>query len=172
MSMRRGIYGVRQPRVKADEHARFLAHNSIVVFHQKRDIENKCTTCWDELVGDYSPACPECFGSGYIVITSPNANLPRKKGYVSFNQPYGNFGNAGQTFKAGGQHTRYSAYIQFDKNTGEKIFRGDRLIVNVPGLRVELVVMNNQPQMAGLVMIGNVCECASATNVNLEEVLG
>lgn len=172
MSMRRGIYGTRQPRVKADEHARFLIHNAIVVFHQKRNLENKCTNCWDELAGDYSPACPECAGSGFVVILTPNANLPRKKGFVSFTQPYGNFGNAGQTFKAGGQHTRYSAYLQFDKNSGKDIERGDRLIANVPGLRVELVAMNNQPQMAGMILIGFVAECVSVTNVVLEEVFG
>lgn len=170
--MRRGYYGVRQPRALADEYARFMAMNSIVMFHQKRNVDNKCSKCWDQLLGDYSPVCPLCGGSGFTLILTPNANLPRKTAYVSWTQPHGNFGNAGQVFKAGGQHTRYSAYVYIDVNTGADIERGDRLIVKSRGLRQELTVLNITPQMAGMVQLGFQAECSTVSNVVLDEVVG
>ena len=172
MSLRRGYYGVRQPRPLADEMARFLGMNSITIFHQKRNLANKCTSCWDDLLGDYSPACDQCGGSGFTIISTGGDNLPRKRAYGPLAQPAGNAGNAGQFFKAGGQHTRYSAYIYFDLNTGRDIERGDRLIVKHSGIRQELVVMNNLPQLAGAVQLGFVSECTTASNVVLDEVVG
>ena len=172
MSMRKGWWGRRQPRALPDEYARFINSNGMTIYHQKRDVSNKCTACWDDLIGDYDPVCPECFGSGFTVIVSPTATLPRLKAYAPFTQPAGNMGNAGQIFKAGGQHTRYAAYVYTDLNTGTRVERGDRLIVNQRGLRQELVVMNHLPIMAGEVQLGFVSECNSASNVVLEEVPG
>ena len=173
MSMRRGTLPQRSPRVKADEHAAFIRQNYWSFRHQKRDVNSKCATCWDEIAQDYNPACTECAGSGFtVVVTGPDTDLPRKRGIIGVTQPFGNFGNAVQTFKAGGLHERYSVYIQMDKNTGKDVLAGDRFIVNVDSLRMELVVMNNQPQLGGKVNIGWVAECASASNVVLTEIFG
>jgi hypothetical protein len=172
MSMRRSWHGRRQPTPLADEFARFINDNGIPVFHQKRDVNSKCDECWDEILGNHSSACESCLGSGFVLILSPNANLPRKKAYVQFGQPPGGAGDAGLFFKAGGQHTKYSAYIYFDLITGKDVERGDRLVIKQIGLRQEMVVLHNDPQMAGAVQLGFVAECNSVANINLKEISG
>ncbi len=169
MSMRRGWHGRRTNKWHGDEGARFIDMHGFTIQHQKRDEETKCTECWDELGGAYSPACEECMGTGY---TTSIDNPRDKKAFVAFTQPYGNFGNAGMTFKAGGQHERMSAYVYFDDLTGSDVDAGDRLIVNVKSYRQELVVMNVQPQISsGGENMMWVCECASPINKSLEAFL-
>jgi Fe-S-cluster-containing dehydrogenase component len=142
----------------------------MTIWHQKRSVETKCTECWDELGGAYSPACVICSGSGYSVT---GENLSPKSAYVAFTQPFGNFGTAAQTFKAGGQHERMSAYVYMDFLTGRDVDAGDRLVINMKGYRQELSVMNAQPQLGsgGEVMMF-LFECASPINKSLEETVG
>jgi hypothetical protein len=164
--MKRGFFGQRFPRWHADEFARFINAHGLTIMHQKKDGDTQCTECWD--YGSYAPNCTVCGGSGYQIT------VKRKKGYVAFTQPYGNFGNAAQTFKAGGMHERMSAYVYMDERSGKDVDAGDRLVVNFNnGYRQELVVMNSQPQLASSgVIIGYVYETASPINKNLEEIRG
>lgn len=167
---RRGWHGRRTPRWHADEAGRFIDMHGMVIYHQKRNVETKCTECWDELGGAYSPACTVCGGSGYSIVDN---NLGEKKAYVAFIQPFGNFGSAAQTFKAGGQHERMSAYVYMDFLTGKDVDAGDRLIINMKGYRQELSIMNAQPQLgSGGEVMAFVYECASPINKSLEHLIG
>jgi hypothetical protein len=171
--MRKGWYGQRFPRWHGDEAGRFLGMHGMTIYHQKRDENTKCDECWDELGGAYSPACELCSGSGYIVKVNGIDTLPAKKAFVAFTQPYGNFGNAPMTFKAGGQQERMSAYVYFDDLTGADVDAGDRLVVNIKNYRQELVVMNVQPSLAsGGENMMWVCECASPINKSLGSIVG
>jgi len=167
--MRRGWYGYRSHKGISDEFSRFIKENRVPAIHQARNENTRCTECWDDIVKDYSPNCQSCSGSGYSV-TAPG-NLSRISAVISYNQPPGNSGNAAQFFKAGGEHVRYAAYIYVDLNTGKTIKAGDRIIVNLSGLRQELVVMNNTPIQAGMKTMGWVCECATGANQALEDVV-
>jgi len=164
--MRRGLRPQRVPMTHQDEFTAHIQRIGESIKHQIREKEMQCDECWDELKGDYSPACSQCSGSGYYV----GSEIRRKTAYVSYNQPAGNMGEAGRVYKAGGQQTRYAAYIYTDFKSGKRIKEGHRLIVNQSGLREEFVVMNNRPLRSAKNTIGWVAECESASDKSLEEV--
>ena len=147
---RRSWHGFRIPRYYADEAARFIEVHGVTVRHQKRsDASKKCPVCWDELADYHSPACTTCGGTGYLL------EIYYKKAYVSFSQPYGNYGSGAQVFKAGGRNERMSAYIYMTAQAGQDVEIGDSLFVSVRGYEDEFVVMNKQPQIgsAGTVLM-------------------
>jgi len=171
--LRKGWHGRRTPRWHGDEAARFIDIHGMIIYHQKRDENTKCTTCWDEIGGAYSPACDICLGTGYVVKVNNTAFLPAMKAYVAITQPYSNFGNAAITVKAGGQQERMSAYVYFDDLTGKDVDAGDRLILNIKNYRQEMVVMNIQPALgSGGENMMWIAECSSPINKSLGAIVG
>jgi hypothetical protein len=164
MSMRRGVRSFRIPRTNPDEYAAFIQQIGETILHQLRDNTTKCPDCWDEYAGGYASGvggCPTCHGSGYL----PKFN--RLTAFVSIGRPHGNPAVANQTFRGGGQHLKYSAWIYTGYKEGVGVKDGDRLIVNQSGIREEFVVMNRDPQRGAGVTIGWTFECGSASNKEL-----
>jgi hypothetical protein len=141
MSMRGSIRGQRIPKFLADEAARFIATSAVKIIHHKRSTSKKCPDCWDYYAKRPSKACANCI-EGFVIEKIP------KRGLVSYSQPYGNFGNAAQTFKAGGMNYRLSAYVYMDFLNGRDIAAGDHLVIFQSNEEDQVVVMNIQRQVA------------------------
>ena len=163
MSMRRdGLFGARFPHFSSDEAARYIQAHGQEIFHQRRTEETQCPQCWSEYGGTPSATCNDCQGTGYLV------DKRRKNGLLSATQPFGNFGNATQSFKAGGRHIRESVYIYMDVETGEEVVEGDRFFIEFgQSFSQEYSIMNKQPTMLSSGVIGLwLFECASPINKN------